>query len=42
MKDATQTQSTQAAPFFARYLERALRVKTALKAGTDPKIPEGV
>ena len=37
MKEA----STHATPFFARYLERALKVKTAVKAGAIPKKPTG-
>ena len=32
MKEA----NTQAKPFFARYLARGLKVKTALKAGAGP------
>ena len=34
MKEA----STRAAPFFSRYLERTIRVKTSVKAG-EPKLP---
>jgi hypothetical protein len=33
-----ETEKTRATPFFVRYLERPLKVKTALKAA-GPKLP---
>ncbi len=34
-----QSPATPAIPFFARYLERLRKGKTAAKAGVEPKLP---
>ena len=38
-KTSQAPEATTSTPFFARYVERALKIKTSVKAGDSAKLP---